>query len=88
MVVNEYGRAALCDFGIAHIKLAAEQEDSSSSSRNLKPSPKVPHHTNLTDSAFNGTLRYCARELIEVDHAPPTLPADIWAFACTVACVS
>src|SRR5689334_9430802 len=83
VVISKEGRAALCDFGLSRLHLALDPEGPSSHTSK----PPQRYLTGITSSEFNGTLRFCAPELIDGD-GQPTFGSDIYAFACTCAEVS
>ena len=78
VVVNEFGRAALCDFGLSHLSGVMQDGEIDDCL------PSRPFTTGLTSTVIGGTLRYLAPEQSITDGRPTTC-SDVYAFGCTCA---
>ena len=83
VVVNEYGTAALCDFGLSKLYRQAIPEDDVVRHTDLLIHPAP---SGFTATTAGGTPRYLAPELFEEMNL--TLASDVYAFASTCAEVS
>lgn len=84
MVVNEYGTAALCDFGLSMFF-----RETAPDAVAAKPPLGMLGSTvssGFTATTRGGTVRYLAPELFDDDHL--TLATDVFAFASTCGEVS
>lgn len=86
VVVNEYGTAALCDFGLSKLFRAAIPDPITA-----EPSSDMPSSTRsssgFTTNTMGGTPRYLAPELLEAVNIL-TPASDVYAFASTCSEVS